>query len=72
MTGDNSWITCPEGQDLVADGGDCALLRVVEVGTENRVAYVLARAERLASLLVEDIGQRVGFRKGQPADSASN
>jgi len=31
-----------------------------------------ARAERLANLLVEDIGQRVGFPKDRSADSASN
>lgn len=31
-----------------------------------------ARAERLASLLVEDIGQRVGYPKEQSTESASN
>jgi TPR repeat protein len=31
-----------------------------------------ARAEHLASLLVEDIGQRVGYPKNQSTDSASN
>jgi TPR repeat protein len=31
-----------------------------------------ARAERLASLLVEDIGQRVGYPKDQSTESASN
>jgi hypothetical protein len=31
-----------------------------------------ARAERLASLLIEDIGQRVGYPKSQSTESASN
>jgi TPR repeat protein len=31
-----------------------------------------SRAERLASILVEDIGQRVGYPKNQPTESASN
>ena len=31
-----------------------------------------ARAERLAGLLVEDIGQRVGYPKSQSTESASN
>jgi uncharacterized protein len=31
-----------------------------------------ARAERLASLLVEDIGQRAGYPKNQSTESASN
>jgi hypothetical protein len=31
-----------------------------------------ARAERLANLLIEDIGQRVGYPKSQSTESASN
>jgi hypothetical protein len=66
-----AWLRAALSFGVPDEDRDAIIFRLGMIASRIGAANA-ARAERLASLLVEDIGQRVGYPKSRATDSASN